>query len=1533
MKKILGLDLGTNSIGWALIEQNFNERSGRILGMGSRIIPMDQASIGDFEKGNSISQTADRTDFRSIRRLRERFLLRRERLNRVLYILGFLPEHYSSQIDFNLHFGQFLDHSEPKIAYRYNTATKKYEFIFKTSFEEMIGDFQRHQPQLLKDNRKIPYDWTIYYLRKKALTHPISKSELSWLLLHFNQKRGYYQLRGEEEDENTNKKIEFHALKVVEVLDSGDSKSKDEIWYNIILENGWVYRRTSRTPLDWVGKTKEFIVTTELNEDGSIRTDKEGKEKRSFRSPGGDDWTLVKKKTEAEIEKSNHTVGTFIYDTLLQYPDQKIKGKLIRTIERKFYREELKLILDKQKSFHSELQDIKQYAACMEELYQNNPNHQLANSKKDFTHLFVDDIIFYQRPLKSKKSEISECRYESRHYIDKDGIKQKVALKCIAKSHPLFQEFRLWQFLKNLAIYQRERYIDGRLFTDVNVTTEFLKTEADWVALFDFLKDRKEIDQKSLLKFPAFNLKKNAELYRWNYVEDKTYPANETRSQIIAKLKLSNIPIEFLTNDIEEDLWHILYSVEDKIEIGKALATFADKHLLPNEFVENFKKFAPFKKEYGAYSTKAIKKLLPLMRRGKYWSEDKILRETKNRISKIIERLESINFDKNNISTITDDDIPKQVLKSFIDCQNPLTSLNTYQACYAIYGRHSEEGDIVKWEVPADIEFHLKHKYKQHSLRNPIVEQIVTETLRVVSDIWKIYGKGDRNFFNEIHIELGREMKNTADQRKRITLSVTENENTNLRIKALLLELKNDNTIQNVRPYSPSQQEILKLYEEGVLSAVTDIPEEILKISKNSQPTSSELIRYKLWLDQQYRSPYTGEVIPLSKLFTSTYEIEHIIPQSKFFDDSFSNKIICESEVNKDKDNRTAYAYIKEFSGKIIELDFGKRVRLLTLDAYEDFVKNRFAKNRGKLKKLLMEDIPDEFINRQLNDSRYISVLIKNLLSNIVREEGELETTSKNIVAGNGSITSILKQDWGLNDVWNEIITPRFERLNALTNSARFGYWTSKEGKRVFQIEIPLELQKGFAKKRIDHRHHAMDALVVACATRSHINYLNNESAKSTSKETRYDLKQKLCFKSKSDQNGNYKWQFYKPWETFTQDAKQTLSTTVVSFKQNLRVINKTINWYQKWVRQEDGSLKKVFMKQVSKDHWAIRKPMHKDTVAGLVKLRFKKITQLALALDQWQMIVDKSLKNQVKTLIKQGFDKTQLRKFFKELEDKWDGKDISKVEIYFFEEEMAASRTPIDESYNSKVIQSITDTASQKIMLNHLEKYNEVKDGKVIEHPELAFSPDGLDEMNKNIIQLNDGRYHQPIYKVRSFETKGSKFNVGTIGNKGKKFVEAAKGTNLFFAIYQNREGKRSYESVPLNIVIERQKQGLKPVPETNEKGEQLAFYLSPNDLVLVPSEIEQAAQGVLEHLNSDTILSQKIYKFISCTESEGHFVPCSLASPIMKNEIGSNNKSQNSLNGKQIKSVCWKLNVNRLGQIVAVNGITILNKPKTEI
>ena len=493
MKRILGLDLGSNSIGWGLIEQDFGQREGKIIAAGSRIIPMDQGLLGDFEKGNTVSQTAERTFYRSARKLRQRHLLRRERLHRVLHILGFLPTHYDKQIDFSKRYGKFIGNIEPKIAYNDG------KFLFMDSFQEMLSDFKSHQPDLFYTKRngeesKIPYDWTIYYLRKKALSQKISKEELAWIILNFNQKRGYYQLRGEEEAENPNKEVAYYSLMVTDVTAEAPNK-KEEIWYSIQLENGWVYRRTSKIPLDnWKGKVRDFIVTTELEEDGSVKRDKEGKEKRSFRAPDENDWNLLKKKTEQDINTSQKTVGSYIYDHLLQNPNEKIKGKLVRTIERKYYKEELKAILEKQIALQPELFTDQLLADCIRELYSKNEAQQRNLTARDFVHLFVEDIIFYQRPLRRQKSTIANCSLESRSYIDKDSHTRKGApLKVCSKSNPYYQEFRVLQWLQNLRIYE----ID----TDQEVTHEFIKTLEDKQQLFDFLMDQKEIDCEELLKY------------------------------------------------------------------------------------------------------------------------------------------------------------------------------------------------------------------------------------------------------------------------------------------------------------------------------------------------------------------------------------------------------------------------------------------------------------------------------------------------------------------------------------------------------------------------------------------------------------------------------------------------------------------------------------------------------------------------------------------------------------------------------------------------------------------------------------------------------------------------------------------------------------------------------------------------------------------------------------------------------------------------------------------------------------------------
>ena len=1549
--------MGTNSIGWAVVNADETAHDNEttslkpvgISSAGSRIIPMSADILGDFDKGNSISQTKERTRLRMVRRLRERNILRRERMLRTLKVLGFLPKHFAIQIDET---GKFTNDKEPKLSWKKEERGKAV-FLFQNSFNEMLADFAIHQPQLVANGRKVPYDWTIYYLRKKALTHRITKEELAWILLQFNQKRGYYQLRGEEDEEDNTKQVEYLAQKVIRVEATNERKG-DEVWYNVYLENGMTYRRTSRFPLDWEGKVKEFIVTTDLDKDGTPKKDKDGNIKRSFRAPKEDDWTLLKKKTEIDIENSHKTVGCYIYDALLQKPDQKIIGKLVRTVERKFYREELVRILQVQQELIPELRNEALYKECIEQLYPSNEAHRKNISKPDFVKLFVNDILFYQRPLKRKKSLIDNCPYE--FHLDKEGNSYPV--KCIAKSNPLFQEFRLWQFVQNLRIYQRERFSNdgqldlfsnsptGKLQTDIDVTAEILKTEDDYVKLFEWLNDRSSIKQDILLN-SYFKCKKEKGKdqypYRWNYVEEKEYPCNETRATILAGLEKSHENADFLTHENEMALWHILYSVEDKHEIGKALQKFAMRNGLGSNFAEVFSRLKPFKKEYGSYSEKAIRKLLPLMRMGKYWDERSIDAKTRERIEKII----TGEYDaciKNRV---------REKAINLIDISH-FKGLPIWLACYVVYDRHSEAKEIEKWERPEDIDRYLSH-FKQHSLHNPIVEQVITETLRTVRDIWRKEGEID-----EIHIELGREMKNPADKRRQMTERIQQNENTNLRIKALLMEFMNPSMgIENVRPYSPSQQDILRIYEENALDNLTKEDKEyefVTKMSKMAQPSKSDIIRYKCWLEQKYRSPYTGRMIPLAKLFTPAYEIEHIIPQSRYFDDSFSNKVICEAEVNKLKDRQLGHEFIKNHGGQIVQLSQGGCVEILSVEKYEELVRDHYSNNRPKMKKLLMDDIPEGFIERQLNDSRYISKVVKGLLSNIVRaktEDGEYEqeAVSKNLISCNGSVTDRLKKDWGMNDVWNQIILPRFQRLNQLTGRNCFTALNS-EGHEI--PNMPLELQKGFNKKRIDHRHHAMDAIVIACTTRDHVNLLNNEASLPKHQEMKHALSRKLRRCEEVVINGKkrtiYK-EFLSPWPSFATDAWNTLQNIIVSFKQNLRVINKTTNFYLHY--DEDG--KKRPHKQVNGESWAVRKSMHKDTVFGEVNLRKKKTVSLNEAVKKPDSIVNKDFKKKVIALLKEGRDAKFIKQYVDYHKDVWSDVNTSKIEVYYFtqdekkrngepKERFFATRKPLDTTFDRKKIEeSITDTGIQKILLAHLES----KDN----NPELAFSPDGIDELNRNIITLNGGKFHQPILKVRVYE-KADKFAVGQTGNKTKKFVEAAKGTNLFWAVLgtekENQDtGKteiiRSYLTIPLNVMIDCQKKyGSKwrtnievylKEKELITAENKVLFILSPNDLVYLPTK---------DDLQVTTIDKRRIYKFIDPGMNTGNFIPFIAAKTIFSTKfadqkkigisipiqdefgVGSQaSKSPRALTGEMIKETCIPIKVDRLGNIVELNGV----------
>lgn len=1481
MKKILGLDLGTTSIGWAVITKDSNSITSSIDAIGSRNIPTDTATINGYGNGDTVSSTKERTKFRSARRLRERYLLRRQRLFRTLDMMGYLPIHFSNHID---SYGHFIDETEPKLAWN------EKKFIFSESFNEMLSEFKEHNPGIFVGGKqKIPYDWTIYYLRKKALHAKISKEELAWIILIFNKKRGYYQLREEDKKENKDGEVvEYKELKVISVEETDQTK-KDQRWYKVHLENGWIYSRASRTPLDWTGKVKKFIVTTYYQADGTPKLNKDGEVKRSFRAPNDDDWSLLKIKSEADITASHKSVGEYIYDSLLNNPTQKIKGELVCVIERQFYKDELYAILKNQSQYHTELLDEDTYNSIIEDLYRSNDGYRSSIEGRDLIYLIVENILFYQRPLKTKKSLISDCKFE--YYENKDGERYK--LKSIAKSHPLYQEFRIWKFISNLKIYKE----------DVDITKRLLKSEQDYTSLFDWMNGLGDIDNNSFLKYKGFNIPRaEQKLYRWNYVIDnkKTYPCNQTKWMINNRLNkkgLSTIAPKQLTH-----LWHILYSVTDSYDIKKALSKFARKNNYDRDLFVDALKGCIFKREYGAYSQKAITKLLTLMRRGSYWSEADIDEKTHNRIENIING----EFDESI------DERTRQKCYEIVKSGNisDFSGLDEWLASYVIYNRHSEVDDVQIWHTPNDIDEFLKG-FKQHSLRNPIVEKVAMETLRVVRDLWLNYGR-----FDEIHIELAREMRQTKEERTRNSKRITENESTNFRIRKILEEfLDPELEIKELKPYSPSHQEIYKIYEELALSQ-DDIPDDIMPIldkfhekQVSKQPTKEDIKRYKLWLKQQYRSPYTGEIIPLGKLFTDDYEVDHIIPRALYYDNSQSNKVICESSVNNLKGARLGMQFIKNEGGPRVSTTNGHFVTIYDEAQYLEHIDKYYAKNSRKSKNLKAEELPTELTSSQLNNTRYITKFIASKLSNIVREDGEVNSLSKNIIITSGAITDQLKRDWGLSDIWNRIVAPRFERLNNETESNKFGSWVCENGKRFFRTQMPLELSKGFSKKRIDHRHHAMDAIVIACTTRDHINYLNNLSSDSDKGLTRFQFRSKLCYKHKLDSNGKYQWRFRKPWDNFTQETYVHLKDVIVSFKQNLRILTKATNYYYKFENRE-----KILKKQEEngKPNLAIRRSLHTAMPYGCHNYDFTTL-KIHENVGKRSCIIDNYIRNEVeKIFLNEG--------------------SVGKAQE-------AIKKSPILDANNKPVVETAFKTSTRKFRRrqpitklaargyggfkneDQLLKYiNKVADFKLREDLllhlkecgddiEIAFSIEGIEDFNS--------KRKIPVYKLPIAESGEKRFQLGHKRSNAHKWMEADSDTNLFFAIYQDVDGVRTFDSVPLSTAVKNRKKGKLPAPEINkDNAASLKYILSPNDLVYVPSPDQLDTPICIEDIDKD-----RIYKMVSCSKAQCFFIPANISYRIIeKEELGSNNKSERAWSGEMIKSICIPIKLDRLGRIIEV-------------
>ena len=234
--------------------------------------------------------------------------------------------------------------------------------------------------------------------------------------------------------------------------------------------------------------------------------------------------------------------------------------------------------------------------------------------------------------------------------------------------------------------------------------------------------------------------------------------------------------------------------------------------------------------------------------------------------------------------------------------------------------------------------------------------------------------------------------------------------------------------------------------------------------------THDNILLYKLWEECKHTCPYTGKPISVTQLFSGEVQIEHIHPWSRSLNDSFSNKTLCYADENRKKGNKTPF----EFYGSDEANWSAIKERALKLFSDTKEYPNAYQ----KFKRFVQQKFDDDFSTRQLNDTRYISKEAKNYLSKICNK----------VTVSPGQVTSNLRHKWGLNQILND----------------------------------------DNEKTREDHRHHAIDALVMACTKVSYV----QELSKWNRYNRGYDVKD-----------------FPMPWLSFWKDAEKAVNQILVSHK------------------------------------------------------------------------------------------------------------------------------------------------------------------------------------------------------------------------------------------------------------------------------------------------------------------------------------------------------------------------------------------------
>lgn len=245
-------------------------------------------------------------------------------------------------------------------------------------------------------------------------------------------------------------------------------------------------------------------------------------------------------------------------------------------------------------------------------------------------------------------------------------------------------------------------------------------------------------------------------------------------------------------------------------------------------------------------------------------------------------------------------------------------------------------------------------------IRNPVVRRTISQTIKVINAIIREYGESPCF----VNIELARELSKNKKERNDIEKRQLENQK------------RND-----------------------------EIVEELKTNFNLIQPTGQDIIKYKLWKEQDGICPYSLKTISIEKLFDVGYtDIDHIIPYSISFDDTYNNKVLVLSSENRQKGNRLPMQYLS-----------GKKKDEFWI--WVDSSNLRDRKKKNLLKEEITEDDISGFKKRNLQDTQYISRFMLNFIKKYLDTQPNSSGRKNTIKAVNGAATAYIRKRWGINKI------------------------------------------------------------------------------------------------------------------------------------------------------------------------------------------------------------------------------------------------------------------------------------------------------------------------------------------------------------------------------------------------------------------------------------------------------------------------------------------------------------------------------------